>query len=116
MSPSALRSVTAVSSAPRSTCEHAFYTLGNESRTYRMPSFAERDPTVNPSTNQSTAPTVWGRDCPNPPSMTSFKCTLWGSSIDSDDATNQGQYREEFDVVITASGEISPRLLFGNQS
>jgi len=37
--------------------------------------------------------------------MTSFKCTLWGSSIDASDATNKGQNREEFDVVITASGK-----------
>lgn len=68
-------------------------------------SYAERDPSLAPSTNQSTAPTVWGRDCPNPPSMTTFKCTLWGSSIDASTATNKGEKREEFEVVITASGK-----------
>ncbi|TKA25296.1 hypothetical protein B0A50_06200 [Salinomyces thailandicus] len=65
--------------------------------------FAERDPSLNPSADDSTAPTVWGYWCPNPPSMTSFKCTLWGSNIDGSMATNQGQYREQFHVVITAS-------------
>ncbi|KAH9815721.1 putative threonine-rich GPI-anchored glycoprotein [Teratosphaeria destructans] len=65
--------------------------------------FAERDPSLNPSNNDSTAPTVWGYYCPNPPSMTTFKCTLWGSSIDSSLATNTGSSREEFQVVITAS-------------
>ena len=65
--------------------------------------FVERDPSLNPSTNASTAPTVWGRDCPNPPSMTTFKCTLWGSSIDASTATNKGETREQFQVVITGS-------------
>nr|POF04440.1 hypothetical protein CFP56_55921 [Quercus suber] len=65
--------------------------------------FAERDPSLNPSKNDSTAPTVWGYYCPNPPSMTSFRCTLWGSSIDATAATNTGQWREDFQVVVTAS-------------
>ncbi|KAI6849032.1 hypothetical protein BTJ68_00414 [Hortaea werneckii EXF-2000] len=65
--------------------------------------YAERDPSLNPTKNDSTAPTVWGYDCPNPASMTSYKCTLWGSSIDGSLATNQGGYREDFHVVITAS-------------
>ncbi|KAI7238009.1 hypothetical protein KC330_g2866 [Hortaea werneckii] len=65
--------------------------------------YAERDPSLNPSANDSTAYTVWGYWCPNPPSMTSFKCTLWGSSIDASVATNMGSYREQFHVVITAS-------------
>ncbi|WPH03990.1 Hypothetical protein R9X50_00687400 [Acrodontium crateriforme] len=65
--------------------------------------YAERDPSLNPSKNDSTAPTVWGYYCPNPPSMTTFKCTLWGSAIDNTTATNQGEWREDFHVVITAS-------------
>ncbi|KAI7205512.1 hypothetical protein D0869_00151 [Hortaea werneckii] len=65
--------------------------------------FAERDPSLNPTKNNSNAPTVWGYYCPNPPSMTSFKCTLWGSDIEAADATNKGGYREDFEVVITAS-------------
>lgn len=65
--------------------------------------YAERDPSLNPSNNDSTAPTVWGYSCPNPPSMTSFKCTLWGSNIDASMCTNTGQPREQFEIVITAS-------------
>ncbi|KAF7193288.1 hypothetical protein HII31_05382 [Pseudocercospora fuligena] len=69
--------------------------------------FAERDPSLNPTNNDSTYdpgyPTVWGQNCPNPPSMTTFKCTLWGSSIDASTATNVGQKDEDFQIVITAS-------------
>ena len=65
--------------------------------------FIERDPSVNPTKNDSTAPTVWGYYCPNPASMTSYKCTLWGSNLDASTATNQGQWREDFQVVITGS-------------
>lgn len=69
--------------------------------------FAERDPSLNPTNNDSTYdpgyPTVWGQNCPNPPSMTSFKCTLWGSNIDSSMATNTGQTDSQFQIVITAS-------------
>lgn len=35
--------------------------------------------------------------------MTSFKCTLWGSSIDSSVATNTGSTKEQFQIVITGS-------------
>ncbi|CZT19180.1 uncharacterized protein RCC_05026 [Ramularia collo-cygni] len=69
--------------------------------------YAERDPSLNPTNNDSTYdpgyPTVWGQSCPNPPSQTSFKCTLWGSSIDKTSATNTGYTKEQFQVVITAS-------------
>merc|ERR1712050_277578 len=69
--------------------------------------FAERDPSLNPTKNNSDAFTVWGYYCPNPPSMTSFKCTLWGSDIDAEDAGNKGGYREDFEVVISASNGYS---------
>ncbi|KAF1823978.1 uncharacterized protein K489DRAFT_378354 [Dissoconium aciculare CBS 342.82] len=65
--------------------------------------FAERDPSLRPANNDDDMPTVWGRYCPNPPSMTTFKCTLWGSSISAALATNTGQWQEDFQVVITAS-------------
>lgn len=65
--------------------------------------YIERDPSVNPSANDSTAATVWGYWCPNPASITNFKCTLWGSSIDASEADNYGEYREEFHTVITGS-------------
>lgn len=65
--------------------------------------YIERDPSVAPCNNDSTAPTVWGYNCPNPASMTSYKCSLWGSNLDASTATNAGQMRESFQVVITGS-------------
>ncbi|KAF1350642.1 hypothetical protein BDV97DRAFT_151820 [Delphinella strobiligena] len=65
--------------------------------------YIERDPSVNPSANDSTASTVWGYWCPDPASITNYKCTLWGSSLDSSEAVNYGEYREQFHTVITAS-------------
>lgn len=65
--------------------------------------YIERDPSQAPSANDSTAPTVWGYWCPDPPSITNYKCSLWGSSIDASQAVNYGETREEFKVVITAS-------------
>lgn len=57
----------------------------------------------SPCNNDSTAPTVWGYNCPNPASMTSYKCTLWGSNLDASSATNAGQNREQFQIVVTGS-------------
>lgn len=54
--------------------------------------YFERDPTVNP-----------GPNCPNPPSFTNVKCTLWGSRLTPETATNKGQYRRDFHVVIAGS-------------
>ena len=65
--------------------------------------YIERDPSQNPTKNDSTAPTVWGYYCPNPSSITNYKCTLWGSNLDASTATNQGGYREDFQVVVTGS-------------
>lgn len=65
--------------------------------------FAERQPSLAPSKNDSTAPTVWGYWCPNPASMTNFVCMLFGSEIDASMATNTGQWREDFHVVVTGS-------------
>lgn len=55
--------------------------------------YAERDPSVDP--NQD--------NCPNPPSTTNYKCTLWGAPVVVEEATNKGQYRDDFQVVITGS-------------
>ncbi|RMY67862.1 hypothetical protein D0863_07495 [Hortaea werneckii] len=33
----------------------------------------------------------------------SIKCSLWGSSVSAATATNEGQYREQFHVVIAGS-------------
>lgn len=54
--------------------------------------FVERDPSLNPSAN-----------CTLPASITNYKCTLWGSSVDEATATNNGQYRGAFQVVIAGS-------------
>ena len=43
------------------------------------------------------------QNCPNPPSTTNFKCTLWGAPVVQEQATNQGQWRDSFQVVITGS-------------
>lgn len=55
--------------------------------------FAERDPSWYPSSKK----------CPNPPSMTSFKCTLFGASITKADATWTGEVRAGFHVVVSGS-------------
>jgi len=54
--------------------------------------YIERDPVVDPAAN-----------CSNPASTSNYFCTLWGSSINSTTATNAGQYRSSFHVLITAS-------------
>ena len=59
---------------------------------YAFNIYIERDPSQDP-----------GAACPNPASTYNYKCTLWGSQIDGTTATNQGQYRNQYHVVITAS-------------
>lgn len=53
----------------------------------------ERDPTVAPDTE----------DCPNPPSQTLIKCSLFGGLLDASLATNSGQWQADFQVVISGS-------------
>jgi len=65
--------------------------------------YIERDPSQNPTKNDSTAPTVWGYWCPNPSAITNYKCTLWGSNIDGTTAVNAGGWREDFNVIVTGS-------------
>ena len=55
--------------------------------------YVERDPSVDPTADV----------CPNPDAITNYKCALWGSGIDKAAATNDGQYRIDFHVVIEAS-------------
>lgn len=55
--------------------------------------YIERDPSQDPNADI----------CPNPPSTTNFKCTLWGVPVAQVEATNQGQWRANFQVVITGS-------------
>jgi len=54
--------------------------------------FFERAPVINP-----------GVGCENPPSATIIRCSLWGVAINSTMATNVGQWRSNFMVVITGS-------------
>lgn len=65
--------------------------------------YVERDPSVNPSSDDSSNSTY----CPNPPSITNYKCSLFGSSVNASAATNNGQYRDQFHVVIAASNGYS---------
>lgn len=55
--------------------------------------YIERDPSLNAS----------AENCPNPPSTTNYKCTLWGTPVSVDEATNFGQYQDSFQVVIAGS-------------
>lgn len=55
--------------------------------------YIERDPTLDPNND----------NCPNPPSTTNYKCTLWGAPVVAEEATNKGQWRDQFQVVITGS-------------
>ncbi|MCJ1458623.1 hypothetical protein MMC28_008997 [Mycoblastus sanguinarius] len=55
--------------------------------------YIERDPSLNANAT----------NCPNPPSTTNFKCTLWGAPVSSQEATNTGQWRDSFQVVIAGS-------------
>jgi len=54
--------------------------------------YIERDPTVKP------APA-----CANPASTINYKCTLYANQVNSASATNTGQYRQKFEVVIAGS-------------
>lgn len=44
---------------------------------------------------------VPGPDCRNPPALVIPFCALWGGPVSTGNALNEGQYREQFHVVIT---------------
>lgn len=54
--------------------------------------YFERDPTVEPSTG-----------CEDPPAFANIKCSFWGGAVDSNTATNTGQWRSSFQVGIAGS-------------
>ncbi|KAL8643752.1 MAG: hypothetical protein Q9226_008143 [Calogaya cf. arnoldii] len=63
--------------------------------------YVERDPSLDPNTVS----------CPNPPSITNYKCTLWSATVSAAQATNKGQWRASFQVVIAGSNaynKVSP--------
>lgn len=65
---------------------------------YAINVYMERDPSLNPAAG-----------CDNPPSITNYKCTLWGTTITGDTATNVGQWRQNFHVVLAGSnGKMFP--------
>lgn len=53
--------------------------------------YYERDPTLDAN----------AQNCPNPASLTNIKCVKWGVKVNSDTATNTGQWRDSFQVVIS---------------
>ncbi|KAF2634144.1 hypothetical protein P280DRAFT_366555, partial [Massarina eburnea CBS 473.64] len=55
--------------------------------------YIERDPQWNP--DRCT--------CQNPASMANYKCSLWGSDVGKDSATNYGEARNDFTVIIVGS-------------
>ncbi|KAL8674828.1 MAG: hypothetical protein Q9168_000809 [Polycauliona sp. 1 TL-2023] len=55
--------------------------------------YIERDPSQDPNAEA----------CNNPPSLTNYKCTLWGAPVVAEQANNKGQWRDGFEVVITGS-------------
>lgn len=65
--------------------------------------FAERDPSLKPTTWGFDAPASWGEDCPNPASTTNFQCTIWGCTFDASVATNEGGWREQFNIAVAGS-------------
>ncbi|GAM90385.1 hypothetical protein ANO11243_084280 [Dothideomycetidae sp. 11243] len=54
--------------------------------------YFERDPSVEPAAA-----------CPNPPSYTMIKCVFWGGPVNTANALNTGQWRQNFQVVIAGS-------------
>ncbi|KAF2734582.1 hypothetical protein EJ04DRAFT_523565 [Polyplosphaeria fusca] len=58
--------------------------------------YFERDPSLEPASS-----------CPNPAPMTNIKCSLYGYPVYSESATNTGQWRDQFHVVIAGSNGYS---------
>jgi hypothetical protein len=58
--------------------------------------FFERDPSLEP-----------GPDCADPEPVTNIKCSIYGYPVAEKSATNEGQYRQDFHVVITGSNGYS---------
>lgn len=50
--------------------------------------YFERDPSLLPAAA-----------CPNPTALTVIKCALWGSPVTAAQATNDGQYQQQFHVL-----------------
>jgi hypothetical protein len=57
--------------------------------------YFERDPSVDPGTGDS--------GCANPSSVVYAKCSLWGGPLNTANANNKGQMRNQFEVAIAGS-------------
>ncbi|KAG9550478.1 hypothetical protein KCU71_g15764, partial [Aureobasidium melanogenum] len=57
--------------------------------------YFERDPSVDPGTGNS--------GCANPSSVVYAKCALWGGPLNSDNAVNKGQMRNQFEIAVAGS-------------
>lgn len=64
---------------------------------FREQKVYERNPVSEPQS----------KTCPNPPSIAVIKCTLWSSVVTLANATNTGQMREDFEVVVAGSNGYS---------
>ncbi|KAF2873525.1 hypothetical protein BDV95DRAFT_489957, partial [Massariosphaeria phaeospora] len=64
----------------------------SEDRCLSFNIYYERSPSLNP-----------GANCTDPVSTTLIKCALWGVEISAETATNVGQWRGDFHIVITGS-------------
>lgn len=54
--------------------------------------YYERDPSINPAAA-----------CPDPAPITNVKCSIYGYPVAKGSATNNGQWRQDFHVVIAGS-------------
>ncbi|KAL1626318.1 hypothetical protein SLS56_006902 [Neofusicoccum ribis] len=61
-------------------------------QSYDTSFFFERDPSLDPDDS-----------CSNPSSTNVIKCVLWGGPITPETATNTGQWRNQFQVVVAGS-------------
>lgn len=55
--------------------------------------YVERDPSLDPNSV----------NCPMPASTTNYKCTTWGVPVSPEGATNTGQYRASFQILMAGS-------------
>jgi hypothetical protein len=69
--------------------------------------YHERDPSQEPGT---------GNTCANPCSTTNIKCAFFSGSVSASDATNKGQFRNKFHVVIAGSNGYTNGLYLVSQA
>jgi hypothetical protein len=70
--------------------------------------YYERDPALDPGDGNS--------GCADPASTTNIKCVFWKGTVTSENANNQGQYRNKFQVVIAGSDGYTNALALVGQA